>query len=149
VYEAIPEGILFSFFHPWIVFSVFLLITVSLTYYDWKRKKLSKWFDVTVFSVVGWVGVLLLLLWTTTDHQAAAKNFNLLWAFPFHAITAILLLKKKSPEWLINYFKISAILLATTLLCWFLIPQQLNIFLIPIVIALMIRAWLISKLLIE
>jgi len=149
VYEAIPEGIPFSFFHPWIVFGLFLLITVSLTYYDWKRKKLSRWFDTTVFSVVGWVGVLLLLLWTATDHQAAARNFNLLWAFPFHVITAILLLRTQSPAWLIKYFQVTSILLAITLLSWFLLPQQLNVFLIPVVIALMIRAWLISRLLIN
>ncbi len=147
VYEAIPEGIPFSFFHPWIVFGAFMLITVILSYYDWKRKKLSRWFDVTVFSAVGWIGVLLLLLWTATDHQAAARNFNLLWALPLHAIAAILLLKKQSPSWLITYFKGTAILLAATLLLWFILPQQLNIFLIPITIALMIRASLISKLL--
>jgi hypothetical protein len=147
VYEAIPEGIPFSFFHPWIVFGSFLLITIALSYYDWKRKKLSKWFDVVVFSVVGWVGVLLLLLWTATDHQAAAKNFNLLWAFPIHAIAGMVLLKKQSPSWLTNYFKGIAILLATTLFFWYILPQELNVFLIPIVIALMIRAWLISNLL--
>lgn len=147
VYEAIPKGIPFSFFHPWIVFGAFMLITVVLSYYDWKRKKLSRWFDVTVFSAVGWIGVLLLLLWTVTDHQAAATNFNLLWALPLHAIAAILLLKKQSPSWLITYFKGTAILLAATLLLWFILPQELNIFLIPITIALMIRVSLISKLL--
>lgn len=149
VYEAIPEGIPFSFFHPWIVFGTFLLITIAISYYDWKRKKLSKWFDITVFSVVGWVGILLLLLWIATDHQAAATNFNLLWAFPLHAITALVLLKKQSPLWLIPYFKATAILLAATLLLWFVLPQQLNVFLIPITMVLMIRAWLISKLIIK
>jgi hypothetical protein len=147
VYEAIPEGIPFSFFHPWIVFGSFLLITVALSNYDWRRKKLSRWFDITAFSVVGWIGVLLLLLWTATDHQAAARNFNLLWAFPLHAIAAIFLLRKKSGSSLAKYFLGTAVLLATTLLFWPLLPQQLNVFLIPIVMALMIRALLISKLL--
>jgi len=146
VYEAIPEGIPFSLFHPWIVFGAFLLITIVLSYYDWKRKKLSLWFDVTVFSAVGWIGVLLLLLWTATDHQASARNFNLLWAFPVHAIAAIFLLRKNSGSSLAKYFLGTAILLATTLLFWPLLPQQLNVFLIPIVMALMIRALLISKL---
>jgi hypothetical protein len=147
VYEAIPEGIPFNFFHPWIVFGVFLLFTVWLSYYDWQRKKLSKWLDVIIFSVVGWVGVLLLLLWTLTDHQAAAKNFNLLWAFPFHAVAALILLKAKSPSWLITYFKGTWMLLAATLVLWFFLPQQLHIFLIPLASALMIRAFLITKLL--
>jgi len=146
IYEAMPEKSQFNFFHPWIVFGAFLLLTTALSYRDWKRNKLSKWFDVIVFSVVGWVGVLLLILWTATDHQAAAKNFNLLWAFPAHAIAALMLLKKQSPQWLITYFKGTWILLVATLLLWFILPQQLNAFLIPIVTSLAIRAWMISKL---
>ncbi len=149
VYEAIPEGIPFSFFHPWIIFGIFLLITLALSYYDWKNNKLSRWFDVVVFSVVGWIGILLLLLWAATDHQAAAKNFNLLWAFPLHAIAAILLLRKKSQPWLATYFSGIGIILSATIVMWFFIPQQLNVFLIPIVIAIMTRSWLISKLLIK
>jgi Domain of unknown function (DUF4105) len=149
VYEVIPKGIPFNFFHPWIVFGAFLLISMALSYYDWKRKKLSKWFDVVLFSVVGWVGILLLVLWTATDHQAAATNFNLLWAFPFHAIAGIILLRKNAQRWLAKYFFGISILLAATLAFWFFLPQQLNVFLIPIAIALIIRAWLISKLLIK
>jgi hypothetical protein len=118
-----------------------------LSYYDWKRKKLSTWFDVIIFSVVGWVGILLILLWTVTDHQAAAKNFNLLWAFPFHTLAAIVLLKTQSPSWLITYYKGTWVLLAVTLLLWFFLPQQLHVFLIPVVGALMIRSFLITKLL--
>ncbi len=148
VYDAIPEKAPFSIFHPWIVFGLFLLITAAISYYDWKRKKLSRWFDITVFSLVGWVGVLLLLLWTLTDHQAAATNFNLLWAFPIHAFTAVLLVKKISSPWLIKYFQMTAILLAVTIISWWLLPQQLNVFLIPVAIALMIRAWIISRMLI-
>jgi hypothetical protein len=147
VYEAIPEGAPFSFFHPWIVFGLFLILTVVLSYYDWRRQKLSRWFDVVAFSVVGWVGVLLLLLWSFTDHQAAAKNFNLLWAFPLHAVAALVLLKKQSPGWLITYFRATWILCAATLLLWFFLPQQLNVFLIPVVFSLMIRSFLINKLL--
>jgi FtsH-binding integral membrane protein len=149
VYEAIPEGIPFSFFHPWIVFGLFLSGVIILSYFDWKNKSLTKWFDIVLFFVVGLVGVLLLLLWTATDHKAAATNFNLLWAFPFHVIWAVMLIKKQPPFWTKRYFEGTWILLGATLLLWFVIPQQLNVFLIPVVAALMIRAWLISKLLVK
>jgi Domain of unknown function (DUF4105) len=147
VYESLPEGIPFSFFHPWIVFGLFFLGVVALSYSDWKKKMLTKWFDITLFFTVGLVGVLLLLLWIATDHKAAATNFNLLWAFPFHVIWAVVLIKKQPPAWTRKYFEGTWILLAVTLLLWFIIPQQLNVFLIPVAAALMIRAWLITKLL--
>jgi len=148
VYESIPEGIPFRLFQPWVVFGLFLLGVIILSYFDWKNRSLTKWFDIVLFFVVGLIGVLLLLLWVATDHKAAATNFNLLWAFPFHVIWAVMLMRKHPLLWTKKYFEGTWILLAATLLLWFLIPQQLNVFLIPLVAALMIRAWMISKLLI-
>ena len=147
VYESEPEPESFSILHPWIVFGSFLLITLALSYLDWKKKKLSKWFDVIVFSLVGWLGLLLFILWIATDHRAAANNFNLLWAFPLHAVTATMLYREKFYSLLKTYFAVTGIVLAATLVFWMLLPQQLNMFLIPVVIALAVRAWTIWKLL--
>ncbi len=148
-HESQPEEISSSLLHPWIVFGLFLLGVLILSYFDWKNKSLTKWFDIMLFFVVGLVGVLLLLLWVATDHKASATNFNLLWAFPTHVIWAVMLIKKHPCFWTKRYFEGTWVLLAATLLIWFVIPQQLNVFLIPVVIALMIRAWLISKLLVK
>lgn len=145
-YQSMPEETPSRILHPWAIFGLLLVVTAALSLYDWKRKKLSKWFDITLFSIVGWVGVLLLLLWIATDHQAAARNFNLLWAFPLHAIAAIVLIKKGSQPLLSKYFLGTAILLVATLVFWFFLPQQLNVFLLPVVVALLIRSWMISKL---
>lgn len=147
VYESEPEPESFSILHPWIVFGSFLLITLALSYRDWKKKKLSKWFDVIVISLVGWLGLLLFILWIATDHRAAANNFNLLWAFPLHAVTATMLYREKFYSLLKTYFAVTGIVLAATLVFWMLLPQQLNMFLIPVVIALAVRAWTIWKLL--
>jgi hypothetical protein len=145
VYQSAPVITEFTIFHPWVVMNLFLLLTLALSYYDWKRKNISKWFDVTVFSVVGWIGVLLFLLWVATDHQAAACNFNLLWAFPLHAVVIWILLKKKSSVWLKKYFQGTGLLLAATLIFWVWLPQQLNVFLIPVVLALLVRSFLIAR----
>jgi Domain of unknown function (DUF4105) len=147
VYESEPEEESFSILHPWIVFGLFLLITLALTYRDWKKKKLSKWFDVIVFSLVGWLGLLLFILWVATDHRAAANNFNLLWAFPLHAVVATMLYREKFYKFLKKYFTATGIVLTATLGLWFALPQQLNIFLIPVVTALAVRAFAIRKLL--
>jgi hypothetical protein len=143
-YESHPEATALSPFHPWIVFGLIFVIGAGLTYYDFKRKKLSKWFDIILFTVVGLVGLLLLLLWTATDHKAAAKNFNLLWALPTHLIFLYWLWSNNKPYWVLWYFKIACLLQLATLLLWFVLPQQLNVFLIPLVILLMMRCWSIS-----
>lgn len=147
VYEAEPEEQSFSFIHPWIVFGLFLLITIIITLLDWRKKKLTKWFDVFVFSIAGWLGLLLFILWVATDHKAAASNFNLLWAFPLHAVAAPMLFREKYDGFVKQYFMAIGIVLIATLLFWVFLPQQLNVFLIPIITALAIRAFAIRKLL--
>lgn len=147
IFESRPTEIEKSLLHPWIAFGGFLTFSLLLSYWDWRRKAISKWFDVPLFFAVGLIGLLLLLLWTATDHQAAAKNFNLLWAFPLHAIAALVLLRRNSPSYLEKYFSITALVLGITMALWTLLPQQLNDFLLPIVGVLMIRSLLVSKLL--
>lgn len=142
VYEPVQQDPPSSWFHPWLVFGLFLLITIAITWRDLKSHKRSKWFDAIVFGVVGAVGLLLFLLWTATDHRAAARNMNILWAMPLHLIFVPLYLMSKKIA--ITYFKGIAILNVLLLVTWAFLPQQLNVFLIPVVIALTIRAWRIG-----
>ena len=63
---------------------------------------------------------------------------NLLWAMPLHVF--VLPAFWKDRRWAFTYFKVNAIILLLTLVLWAWLPQQLNVFLIPVVVALMIRA---------
>jgi hypothetical protein len=139
-FEPQPEKTPFHWFHPWIVFGVAFAIVAFITWRDWQQKKLSKWFDVIFFSVIGLLGISLLMLWTMTDHNAAAKNFNLLWAVPTHFIAGLALIRKQKPTWLTKYFMGTAILCALLLGSWYLLPQALNVFLIPLVGMILLRA---------
>ena len=142
VYESQPETYPTSLFHPWVVFGLFLALTIAITWMDLKNQKRSKWFDAIVFGIVGALGLVLFLLWTVTDHKAAARNLNILWAMPLHLIfVPMYLLSKKIA---ITYFKGITILNVLVLITWPFLPQQLNVFLIPVVIALAIRAWRIG-----
>ena len=138
-YEPTPEKAPFHWYHPWIVFGILLALASFLTWSDWQRKKLSTWFDVALFLTIGLLGVLLLLLWTLTDHKAAANNFNLLWALPTNVIAAFALLKKERPKWLRTYFLVTTILAALLLGLWYFLPQALNAFLIPVVGVILLR----------
>lgn len=128
-----------SLIHPWIGFSGLLVVIGVISFFDWRRKKLSRWFDVILFAIVGLVGLLLFVLWMFTDHHDAARNFNLLWAFPFHLIASIMFFSKRSKNLLSRYFLFCAIILLCTLVFWWALPQELNVYLIPVVIGLGIR----------
>jgi hypothetical protein len=140
--EVLPRRL----FHPWNVFGFFFLITATISWYDWKRKKISKWFDVILFTVLGLLGWLLLLLWTATDHHAAAKNFNLLWALPSHLLIFGILAGHPKP-FLKKYFAGVSAVCGLLLLSWAFLPQQLNLFLIPFVGVILLRSFILASLL--
>lgn len=138
IYESTPEAYETPAFHPLSVFTIFLLVTFYIAYRDLKRKQLSIAFDSVLFSVLGVLGILLLLLWTATSHQAAAKNLNLLWALPTHLIAAFAFIRQA--RWLKPYFLAVAILSGLLLVMWPMLPQMLHYSLIPLVMAIGIRS---------
>lgn len=146
VYKPHPQEPAKSLVHPWVVFGVFLGLTVLLCAYDLKRQKLSKWFDLFVFGPVGLIGILLLILWTATDHAAAARNFNLLWALPTHVLV-FLIFHNRSAPFLKKYYFVAGIISLLLLALWIVLPQQLHVFLIPFVASLMFREFTIARLL--
>jgi hypothetical protein len=140
VFEGESEEMGFSIFHPWIVFGIVSLTLITLSYFDLRRKKLIVWVDRILFIGTGVLGLLLVLLWTATSHKAAANNLNVLWALPTNlALPFISKFKKR-------YFLFASALTFGLLLTWFLLPQQLHVFLIPLVIAFGARYWVNYKL---
>lgn len=138
IYESLPEPPPFTI-HPLLVFSVTFAFIALISYRDIKRRKLSKAVDVILFTVLGILGLLLLLLWVATDHKAAAKNLNLLWAMPTHLIAVIAFIR--NPKWLEKYFLVVAITSALLLVNWPFLPQKLHYALIPLVMAIGLRAF--------
>jgi hypothetical protein len=125
--------------HPLLVFGVVFLIVGVISYRDMKRRKITQWLDIILFTLVGFLGTLLFLLWVATDHKAAAKNFNLLWALPTHLIAIVAMVRK--PKWLMHYFLVTSIIALILLGAWPFLPQKLHYSLIPLVMALGLRAF--------
>lgn len=143
VYTARPEPPEKSLIHPWMAFGALLVMALGLSAWDFKRKKLSRWFDAVLFTILGIVGMVLLLLWTATDHNACARNYNLLWALPTHALLLVWIFRQKAPGWLRYYFLVTGCVGLLLLGFWPILPQLLNHFLIPVVAAVVVRsaAW--------
>lgn len=138
--EQDPKGLP----HPLLVFCVFAALAIVLTILDFKKKRLSNWFDLMLFAVTGSIGLLLFVLWLFTDHNAAAKNFNILWALPTHLIAVFAFIK--NPNWLKNYFGVTLIICVLLIVTWPVLPQRLHYALIPIVVTLAMRSYTQYKL---
>lgn len=139
VYESIPQPAA-GLPHPLYVFSFVAFIALILCGRDFRRQDASTWFDVLLFGLTGLIGIVLLLLWFFTDHKASANNLNIIWALPTHFVAVIAFMR--NPPWLKTYFLITALIQLFLLAGWLFLPQQLNTALIPIVVALMMRAYI-------
>ncbi len=124
---------------PLMVFGVISLLILLITFFDFKKKKCSKWLDVFIFGFTGIIGIIILLLWFATDHSATAQNYNLLWAFAINIFLIPQLFKKTVKKWFIKYLKFLVIMLCLLTLHWIIGVQIFAIGLIPILIAFFIR----------
>ncbi|WP_299097486.1 DUF4105 domain-containing protein [uncultured Winogradskyella sp.] len=130
------SGFIFS---PLVILGLLAIVILFITYKDFKGQKRTKWLDVTLFSLTGTIGILLLLLWFGTDHTATWQNYNLLWACPLNIIVIGQLLKAKIKNWVKSYLKFLVIMLCLMTMHWLIGVQVFAIALIPILIALAVR----------
>ncbi|MDB5232618.1 MAG: hypothetical protein JWN76_3423, partial [Chitinophagaceae bacterium] len=129
---------------PLILFSLIssLIIIISMRTENWAVKA-TRITDSFLFYLTGIVGILILFMWTATDHSMCRNNLNIIWALPTHFIAAFYVFKR--PAFIRKYFFITAIINAFLLLSWFWLPQQFNVSLVPLVILLMYRSSRLSK----
>jgi hypothetical protein len=139
IYDAREQDSVAGLPHPLIFTSLFAIVAIALTAVNIRKRVLSTSFDVILFGASGLIGILLFFLWFFTDHNAAARNMNLLWAMPLHLIAVILFIK--NPSYLRHYFLFTFIVTTVTLLGWGFLSQQLHYALIPVVVAQSARAF--------
>ncbi len=144
IFQSAPKEINHGLFTPntlfWPVFMLILVVTIS----SLLKNKDFRFIDMLIFGVVGIVGLLLLILWVTTNHTAAANNLNIIWANPLYLIGVFYFFKRKKPGWLRWFFLINLIVMILLLIFWPLNPQGINIAVIPIILTLGLRSWYIA-----
>ena len=129
---------------PLIVFSVLSGLLILLSFFkNTIVVKTMRIIDFLLLLFTGLTGCFLLFMWLGTDHSACARNANLLWAAPTHLIAAIAFWK--NPSWLQQYFRIFRSWSFGFLVLMWLIPQDINEGLFPIILLLAIRFGFLSK----
>ena len=119
---------------PMVIFSVLLLLVLGITYKDFKKVGRTKLLDFLLFLVTGLVGVMVLLLWTATEHAGMRNNLNVLWAFAPNLVVAFYMLKDKPPRWVRSYARLLFILLIMMVMVWVIGIQIYATALIPLLV---------------
>ncbi len=130
-----PQTPLF-FLTPKFFFLVLLGYVSFMTYRHWKKRQKGYWLDKTLFSIVGFIGWILVFLWFGTDHGVTTNNKNLLWALPWHLPLIFRLREKNGETWYVYYFIITGVTSALSIV----FVAQYMIELVLLVLPLFIRA---------
>lgn len=141
--EHKPEPDQASTITPHIAFWTLFALLLVVTFLGYQKGRHHKSIDVVLFGIVGLLGWLLFLLWVATDHNAAAKNMNLLWAIPLHFPLVFFILKKRVPKFIATYFQWVFFFEVIVLIAWAFLPQNLHNSLIPVTALLALRAFFI------
>lgn len=126
-------------FSPFLVFSLLGVLILWITYSDYKKQRRTKILDLLIFTITGLLGVLILLLWFATDHEATAQNYNLLWAFALNLLVIGQVVKQTPKAWFIKYLKFLVIMLCLLGFHWMVGIQVFAMALLPLFIALAVR----------
>ncbi len=139
LYSLSPTKTGASWFTPMVFFGglLFFMLVLGLSKNS-KAKTILAGLDGFLFFMTGLLGIVLVLMWTATDHSMTKDNYNLLWAWPTHTIAAFFI--GKNNRFFKKYFLFTAILLMLVMIAWFFLPQQMNNALLPFVLLLIYRS---------
>lgn len=131
-------------FSPFLIFLLFCIIGLLITFSDFKKNKRTNWLDTTIFFSTGIIGILIVFLWFFTNHSTTPNNFNFLWAFAPNFIVGWFIFRKNPPKWISKYAQVLVIFLLIIPILWLTKIQEFPISVIPLLVFLFVRYLFLS-----
>ena len=83
---------------PYEAFSLFLLLSLGIALYEWRKKKIARWWDVLLMTIQALVGVILTVM-IFSQHPTTSLNLNLLLFNPLPLLFIPAIIKGKRNTW--------------------------------------------------
>jgi hypothetical protein len=120
---------------PIVVFTIILVIVITVTVWDIRRRKVTAAVDAVLYSVLGLAGCLLTFLIFVSTHEATSPNWLYLWINPFCFIAAIGVWIKRAEKLVKCYQIVNFVTLLAFVVVWACGIQHGNIAFLPIIAA--------------
>jgi hypothetical protein len=107
------------------VFAIFILvITMGIGFFQLDAG-LRIWGGI-LFFILAILGLLLVVMWTGTDHQTAKYNWNLVWAQPFLLVLVVSVSWDKLHLKFEKVYLVMAMLMFALILFFMMLPQEFH-----------------------
>ena len=130
---------------PWYLTPMFwsivvLILTVAVTFYDIAVGRLSRGFDVVMYTMFGIAGCLVAFLWFFSSHAASSPNWLLLWLNPLCLLPLLMVWTKGSRRLLMWWQIINFVALIGLCVVFIIGIQAYNGAFIPLIVSDMVRS---------
>lgn len=130
---------------PWYLTPMFwsiavLILTIAVTFYDIAAGRLSRGFDVVMYTVFGLAGCLVTFLWFFSAHTASSPNWLLLWLNPLCLLPLLMVWTKGSRRLLMWWQIINFVALIGLCVVFVVGIQAYNGAFIPLIVSDMVRS---------
>ena len=129
-----------GFFSPFLIFSLILLLTLILSFVEYKKERWFMLLDKTLFFIFGFLGIVILFVWFGTEHKAVVNNWNVLWAMPLWLVAAFMIKRKNNKAFLRIFMLVMTFILALSLILDLTFYDVFDVAAIPVIIALGLRS---------
>lgn len=126
--------------HPLTVALVVLALTIWVTVADVRRRRVTRWYDSTLFGIYGLAGCVIAFLLLFSTHEAVSPNWNIVWLHPLLLLLAVLPWRKASRRLARWLHVANAVLVALLLLAMPWVPQVMNAAFYPLMCASVARS---------
>lgn len=124
----------------WFLFVLVLLFSV----WQYQKKRKSFCIDKLLFSLTGFAGLAISLMWLLSDLKIVKMNLNVLWAIPLNLVLVWFLSRRhRVAGWLKAYFLFVFGLELLLVAFWWALPQELSPMFIPVALMLAVRSFYI------
>lgn len=118
---------------------LFVLVTVA-TIYGIRRGKTLWGLDLVLFLIAGLAGCILAFLVLFSQHPAVGTNYLLFVFHPFHLLCLPCMLNRVRKKKISRYMLANFIVLTLFIGLWAIIPQKIDLAVLPLALCLLIRS---------
>ncbi|MCM1028992.1 MAG: DUF4105 domain-containing protein [Pseudoflavonifractor sp.] len=137
-YEAAPPTPFI--YSPLFCSLIVLALTIAITLWDLVKGRLSRGYDVALYTLFGLAGCVIAFLVFISVHEAASPNWLLLWLNPLCLLPLLLIWTYKGRRLLMWWQIINFVAMMGLCVVWIAGAQACNIAFIPLIISDIIRS---------
>lgn len=129
-----------SLITPLQAFLLLFILVTTITIYGIKYKKTFWGIDLFLFSIFGIAGCILTFLAVLSSHPAVSPNYLLFIFHPLHLFLLPWMIKQVQKKRRSIYLMLNCSVLTLFILLWWLIPQKIDLAVLPLALCLLVRS---------